>query len=76
MDMIGHQYNLMKINPKWLKNRITFCETEDDNKWRINIIKEIVNVNQNVLELSSSEENDSFLTRKELEEILEFVSIS
>ena len=76
MDMIGHQYDLMKINPKWLKNKITFCEAEDNNKWRINMIKEIVNVNQNVLEFSSSEENDSFLTRKELEEILEFVSTS
>ena len=75
-DMIGHKYDLMKVNRKWLKNQISFCEAGEDDNWRINFIKEIVNVNQNVLEFSSSEEHESCLTREELEEIIEFVSTS
>ena len=75
-DMIGHKYDLMKVNTKWLKNQISFCEVGEDDNWRINFIKEIVNVNQNVLEFSSSEEHESCLTREELEEIIEFVSTS
>ena len=60
----------------WLKNKIKFCEMKEDNKWRVNMIKEIVNINQKVLRLPNSEEDDSFLSQEQLQDILDFVSIS
>ena len=59
-DIIGHEYDLMNINPTWLKNKVTFCKASEDDNWRITMIKEIVNLNQRVLEFSSLEENVSF----------------
>ena len=76
-DMIGHDFDILTINPTWLKKKIKFNEIGDDQKWRINVIKEIVNINQKVLELTPTEdEEDSFLTSEELQDILDFVSSS
>ena len=76
-DMIGHDVDVMTVNPRWVKNNIKFSKISEDEKWRINIIKEIVNINQNVLELTPPEdEEDSFLTSEELNDILDFVSTS
>ena len=60
-DMIGHDFDVLTINPAWL----------------IDLIKEIVNINQKVLKLTPTEdEEDSFLTHEELQDILDFVSSS
>ena len=76
-DMIGHEYDVLTVNPTWLRNRIKFCEISENDKWRIDIIKEIVNIKQTVLELTPAEEDDdSFLTSEQLEELLDFVSCS
>ena len=76
-DMIGHEYDVQTVNPTWLRNRIKFCEISENDKWRINIIKEIVNIKQTVLELTPAEEDDdSFLTSEQLEELLDLVSCS
>ena len=55
-DMISHEYDVLEINPKWLKNKIIFCEAGEDDNRRINMITKIVNVNQNVLEFTTSSE--------------------
>ena len=76
-DMIGHEYDVLTVNPTWLRNKIKFCEISENDKWRIDIIKEIVNIKQTVLELTPAEEDDdSFLTSDQLAEILDFVSCS
>ena len=67
----------MTVNTTWLRNRIKFCDVSENDKWRINMIKEIVNINQNVLESKpTKEDDDSFLTSDQLSEILDFVSCS
>jgi hypothetical protein len=45
-------------------------------KWRVNLIKEIVNINQHVLEITPYDEVDSFFNSEQLTDILNFVSIS
>ena len=76
-DMIGHNFDVLTINPTWLKKKVKFYEISDDQKWRINVIKDIVNINQKVLELTPTEdEEDSFLTGAELQDILDFFSSS
>ena len=75
--MIVHDFDILTINPTWLKKKNKFNEISDDQKRRINVIKEIVNINQKVLELTPTEdEEDSFLTGAELQDILDFVSSS
>ena len=76
-DIIGHEYDVLKVNPTWLRNKVKFCEISENDKWRIDIIKEIVNIKQTVLELTPAEvDDDSFLTSDQLTEILDFVSCS
>ena len=75
-DMIGHQHDLLSVKPGWLRNTLKFCELHDDDQWRVDMIKEITNIKQNILELTPDEEEDSFLTSEQLEEILHFVSVS
>ena len=67
---------MLSVKPGWLRNTLKFCELHDDDQWRVDMIKEITNIKQNILELTPDEEEDSFLTSEQLEEILHFVSVS
>ena len=42
--------------------------------WKVNIIKEITNITQNSLEFITEEDN--FLSKEQLQEIMDFVSAS
>ena len=44
-DRIGHDCDIFD-----LKKNIKFSEIREDDRWRVNIIKEIVNINQNALD--------------------------
>ena len=55
-DMIGHQHDLLSVKPGWLRNTLKFCELHDDDQWRVDMIKEITNIKQNILELTPDEE--------------------
>ena len=74
-EKIGHQFNLLKVNTSWLKKNLKFFEILEDDKWRVGLIKEIVNIEQNFLEVTPHDD-DSFLTSDQLKDILEFVSTS
>ena len=73
-DRIGHDCDIFDLKPSFLKKNIRFSEIREDDRWRVQIIKEIVNINQNVLDLKNGD--DAFLTSEQLNEILEYVSIS
>ena len=75
-DMIGHGQDILSINPTWLRKKIKFCEISEQEKWRVNFIKEITNINQMVLKLPATEDEDSFLSSEQLNEILEHLCIS
>ena len=48
-------------------------ETKQEDKWRLNFVKEIVNVKNNILTLDQYEDN---LTAEEFEEILHYICTS
>ena len=52
-----NQSFLLKIDPPDLE----FCETKQEDKWRLNFLKEIVNVQNNILNLDQNDQNLYFL---------------
>ena len=74
-DKIGHQHDLLTVNISWLKKNIKFCEINEGDKWRVGLIKEVANIKQNKLEIKP-DDDDSFLSRDQLQDIIDFVSTS
>ena len=73
---IVYEYDLLKSSDSWLRSKVKFREINKEDMWRVNVIREIANINQNALMLSGDEADDSFLTRDQLMEIVDFVSTS
>ena len=73
-EKLGHDCDIFTVKPAYLKSHVKFSETREENKWRVGMIKEIVDIKQNVLELKH--ENDEFLTKEQLNDIIEYVSTS
>ena len=57
-----------------MKRKLKFCESSDENAWKIKFIKEIVDLKQNVLILD--EESDVLFDNEDLKFIVEFLSTS
>ena len=57
-----------------LKQNVRFSDINEDDMWRVTLIKEIVNIQQNKLQLKN--DNDAFLTFDQFNDILEYVSTS
>ena len=70
-DKIG--CDITSVNPNMLKQKLKFFDIREDDKWRVDLIKEIVNVKQNILEINNE---DSFLSNEQLQDIINFVSTS
>jgi hypothetical protein len=66
LDITGAE-NIFEINQNTVKKELKISEINEENAWRVNIVKELVNLKQNIL---TSDENENSLTNKELEEIL------
>jgi hypothetical protein len=64
---------MCKVNPLDIKKNIKFNTSSEENAWRVNLVKELTNVKQNTLSLN---EHENSLTIEELDEILDYVSIS
>ena len=73
LDKIGRQNDILTVNPDSLKNKLKFCEIDNADKWRVNLVKEIVNIKQNVL---TFDQDDSFLSDDQLNDILVYISTS
>ena len=63
------------MKPSFMKKNVKFSEIRENKKWRVNLLKEIVNMKQNTLDLKN-DDNDAFLTGEQLNDILEYVSTS
>ena len=73
-DKIGHDCEIFDVKPSFVKENAKFSEMREDDRWRVNLIKEIVNINQNVLDLNH--DNVPFFNSEQLNEILDYVSTS
>ena len=56
LDKTGAE-DITKVNVTRVKNDFEFCETKQEDKWRLNFAKEIVNVKNNILTLDHDEES-------------------
>ena len=72
LDKTGGQ-DIFKVNPLNIKKNLKFNTISEENAWRVNLVKELTNVKQNILSL---DENENSLTTEELEEIIEYVCIN
>ena len=65
--------SILTIKSSDIKKNYKFCEMKVEDDWKVNIVKEITNIKQNVLELESGEAE---FTVAELNEILDFIVTS
>ena len=65
--------DILDASPTWMKKNIKFSEIRMEDKWRVDLLREITNINQQVLQFNSE---DSFLSSDQLQEIVDFVSTS
>ena len=64
----GRNFDLF-IQPNMLKKKLKFCEIKTEEKRRVGMIREIVNIRQNILTL----EGEGF-SPKEMNELIQYVS--
>ena len=62
--------SILKMKPREIKRRYKFCEIQGEDDWKINFVKEITNIKQNVLEL---EPDDNRFTTEELNDLLNYL---
>ena len=67
------QDDILRINVNELKRKIKFSSMENENQWKVAIIKELVDVKQGGMMLEN-EENEKLLSRAEIEEIINYVA--
>ena len=72
LDKTGTE-DIFKVDVTKVRNDLEFCKTKQEDEWRLNFVKEIVNIKNNILNLDQNENN---LTTEELEEILEYICTS
>ena len=65
----GHECDLFSVTPNILKKNLKFCEIRNENRWRVNIIKEIVDIKQGILALDGEG-----LSSEELNDLIDFIS--
>ena len=65
----GHECDLFSVTPNILKKNLKFCEIRNENRWRVNIIKEIVDIKQGILALDGEG-----LSSEELNDLIDYIS--
>ena len=71
-NIIGGRKNIMELTPNWIKKNISFSSILEHEAWRVNLIKEIVDLKHNILMLLSTD--DCLMTTEELDAIVIFAS--
>ena len=74
LDKIGHDKDIFKVKANWVKTNLKFCKIHENEKWRVSFVQEIVNLKQRVLTIDQDE--DSFPSDEQLQEILEHICSS
>ena len=67
------QEDIFKVKKSYLKKDFKFCAIEDENKWKVEVIKELVNVKQGSAKLEV-EDVGNLHTTTEIDEIITYVS--
>ena len=67
---VGLEFYLSKVRLGWFKGKLTI---ENDIVWSVNLIKDITNLYHNLLHLN---EDDNFLPKEQLREVMHYVSSS
>ena len=70
MDETGYD-DIFAMKVDKIKESFQFCDIEENDRWKIDFVKEIVDVKQNVIEL-----DQNVMTDEELEEILVYLTTS
>ena len=65
--------DIFKVNPDSVKTEFQFAKISEENSWRVNFVKELVNLKQKVLQLDP---DTNTLSEDELEEILNYICTS
>ena len=72
LDETGHT-DVFKVKVNDLKKSLKFCEIQEEDKWKVNLIKELTNVNQGLMSLVA-ENQENLLSNEEIHQIIEYVS--
>ena len=67
------QEDIFKVKTSDLKKEFKLCAMEDENKWKVEVIKELVNVKQGSARLEG-EDGGNMLTTSEIDDIITYVS--
>ena len=70
----GHD-DIFKVKVSELKKKYKFCAILEENKWKVDVIKELTDVKQGSVYLED-EDGVNFLTRAEIGQILTHISAS
>ena len=65
--------DILQLKPKEIKKKYKFCEINDEEKWKVEFMKEITNVKKNILKIAPGEEKFS---DEELDAIVDFLVTS
>ena len=71
-ELTGNIVDIFQTSIVKLKRYVRYCLIESLDNWRVNFIKEITNLNQNVPVLEN-DKSESFMNIDELDEILNFI---
>ena len=63
--------NILKIKKSELKTKFKFYRIDDDNLWKVKLVKELTDLKQGSVYI---ENHENMLTRNDIEDIVNFVS--
>jgi hypothetical protein len=71
----AEEVDIFRINKTEFKRKFRFNEMPTDEAWKVNLVKEITDINYNVLVLSGDEPEDvPHFTKDELNDIMDYVA--
>ena len=69
----GHT-DIFKVKVNELKKCHKFCAIDEENQWKVKVIKELVDVKQGSVHLEDDGGGGDFLSLEQIEEIVNYVS--
>ena len=63
--------NIFEENIATIKKKLKFCNIKEDDKWKVDFVKEIVDIKQKVLEM-----DNNLMTNEEFDEIIAYLTTS
>ena len=63
--------DIFEENIATIKKKLIFCDIKEGDKWKVDFVKEVVDVKQKVLEV-----DNNFMTNEEVDEIIAYLTTS